>query len=133
MKIKAVVAIIVVVLVGVYLAKVLFFPAPRGWQSITPAALEERLENGDKLIIVDLREKELYDRGHVPGAILIPFSSFRQRITDLNPQDTIVFVCHMGPMGEASAQLLVQNGFKSVYNLVGGMGAWQGKTETSIP
>lgn len=95
-----------------------------GWQDISVPQLEQMIKSGQKLTIIDLREPELYAKGHIPGAISMPFYDFHSLWQKLSVNDTIVFVCHDGPMGEASAQLLAGKGFKKLYNLSGGMAAW---------
>ena len=44
-----------------------------GYQKITPAVVKERLDKGEKLIIVDVRTKEEYDSGHIANSLLIPY------------------------------------------------------------
>ncbi len=130
MNLKRLAVVAAVLLLGGILTKILLFVEPKGWSSITPEQLQQMLESGEELVIVDVREKNLYDENHVPGAIWIPYSSVRDRMKELNTDDTIVFVCHSGPMGAASAQLLADNGYKSVYNLEGGMAAWKSQVRS---
>lgn len=95
------------------------------WESLSPEALENELGKSE-MVIVDLREPELYRNGHIPGAINIPFYTFQARYRELDSKKRIVFVCHTGPMGEASAQFLVEKGYARVANLEGGMARWRG-------
>lgn len=89
--------------------------------------LGKMMESGQKLVIVDVREPELFKDGHVPGAINIPYDGAKQRILkELSPKDTIVFVCHGGPMGDELGAMLTANGYKKVYNVIGGMRKWKG-------
>lgn len=97
--------------------------------SITVDELKEELDSGlDKdIVIVDVREPNLYKKEHVPGAILIPFVDFENEYVQLDQNKKIIIVCHMGSMGEAAGQFLISKGYQKVYNLEGGMRAWQGK------
>ena len=89
--------------------------------------LKIMMKQGKNLKIVDLREPELFDEGHVPGAINIPYDDAPGRaLKELKRDETIVFVCHGGPMGDELAELLVNNNYKKVYNLTGGMKKWSG-------
>ncbi|MBB6449681.1 rhodanese-related sulfurtransferase [Geomicrobium halophilum] len=81
--------------------------------------------------LVDLREKELYDEGHIPGAIHIPYDEFQQRYNELSDDNRIILICHTGSMGIDSADFLVNNGFDDVVNFGGGMAVWEGPLETN--
>lgn len=81
-------------------------------------------------VIVDVREPELFAKGHIPGAINIPWPDAKHRVPDeLNPGDDIVLVCHSGPMGDELAEILDERGFTRVRNLAGGMDRWTGPLE----
>lgn len=98
-----------------------------GLTTIPGAQLEAMMADGRKLVIVDVREPELFAAGHIRGAINIPYDDARPRIVkELAPEDRIVFVCHGGPMGDELGQLLAEKGYPSVFNLKGGMKKWKG-------
>lgn len=98
-----------------------------GHQMIDSNGLKIMMKQGKNLKIVDLREPELFSEGHVPGAINIPYDDARGRVLkELKQDETIVFVCHGGPMGDELAELLVSNNYKKVYNLTGGIKKWSG-------
>lgn len=98
-----------------------------GHQMIDSDGLKIMMKQGKNIKIVDLREPELFDQGHVPGAINIPYDDAPDRaLKELKQDETIVFVCHGGPMGDELAELLVNNNYKKVYNLTGGMKKWSG-------
>lgn len=89
--------------------------------------LRKMMKDGGQLTIVDVREPELFAKGHIPGAINIPYDDAHSRVLkELSPKDRIVFVCHGGPMGDELGDLLIKNGYASVYNLKGGMRGWSG-------
>ncbi|AXF57985.1 rhodanese-like domain-containing protein [Salicibibacter kimchii] len=81
--------------------------------------------------LVDLREKELYDEGHIPGAIHIPYDKFQQRYNELSDDNRIILICHTGSMGVDSADFLVNQGFDDVANFGGGMAVWEGPLKTN--
>lgn len=95
-------------------------------QSISVTELKKQLDAGigNNAVIVDLRESVLYNNGHIPGAILIPFADFEKQYTQLDKKKRIILVCHTGPMGDASGQFLKTKGYEQVLNLEGGMQAW---------
>ena len=101
-----------------------------GYERIDASELSKMLADEKKEVIVDVREAELFKSGHIPGAINIEYNGAKDRILkELRPEDTIVFVCHGGPMGDTLSKILVKNGFTKVYNLKGGMYGWRGELE----
>ncbi len=104
-------------------------PSSGGYSTITVQDLQALTGAGEKLNIVDLREAALYRAGHIPGARNIPFEQFNDRINELDPDSKIVLVCHSGPMGDISGQLLAERGYPNVSNVRGGMTAWNGGLE----
>lgn len=96
-------------------------------KTIDGKALEALMSDGKPIVIVDVREAELFSEGHIKGAINIPDDVAKSRVLkELSPNDRIVFVCHGGPMGDELGKLLVKNGYPDVYNLAGGMKKWKG-------
>ncbi len=102
--------------------------ATTGVKFITVNQLKTELDAGldENTIIVDLREPILFEKGHIKGAVLVPFADFEKKYSQLDKDKRIILVCHMGPMGEAAGQFLSENGYKQVYNVKGGMRAWEG-------
>lgn len=98
-----------------------------GLHTIEGKELEAMMSDGRGLVIVDVREPELFLKAHIKGAINIPYDDAKPRVLkELFPTERIVFVCHGGPMGDKLGHLLVANGYREVYNLRGGMKAWKG-------
>ncbi|MBI3595918.1 MAG: rhodanese-like domain-containing protein [Nitrospirae bacterium] len=99
-------------------------------RTIDGKELEALMSDGKGLVIVDVRELELFAKGHIKGAINIPYDDAKLRVLkELSSKDRIVFVCHGGPMGDELGRLLVKNGYPDVYNLAGGMKKWAGTIE----
>lgn len=98
----------------------------QGFKTIDAAELQGKIDSGKAFVLVDLREPELYQAGHIPGAINIPFDQFRTRLGELSPEKDIVFVCHDGMMGEVTGKMLIEKGYKQVSNVYGGMLRWKG-------
>lgn len=94
---------------------------------VEPMELNQLLKNcsnGDCPTIVDVREAWEYQQGHVPGAKLIPLGQLSKRLSELNPEKPIAVICASGSRSQSAAGLLGQKGFKTIYNVVGGTGAW---------
>ena len=99
-------------------------------QVSAPDLAREIKAPNQSLVIVDVREPELFKAGHIPGAINIPYPDVKTRtLVELKPDQNIVFVCHGGPMGDELAAILAEKGYKQVRNLTGGMRLWSGPLE----
>jgi rhodanese-related sulfurtransferase len=95
--------------------------------TINGKELEALMAKDQGLVIVDVREPELFSAGHIRGAINIPYDDAKPRVVkELARLDRIVFVCHGGPMGDELGKMLAKHGYPTVYNLKGGMKKWKG-------
>lgn len=88
------------------------------------------IENGAH--VVDVRQLEEWNRGHIAEAELVPLSgiySFGKALKDLNlPEDEdVIFVCAMGQRSATAAEIALVAGLKKVYNLANGMNGWVGR------
>ncbi len=96
-------------------------------QDVEPRELYQMLQNctnGDCPKVVDVREPWEYQQGHVPGAVLIPLGQLSSRLNELDPGKPVAVICASGNRSQSAAALLGQKGFKTVYNVSGGTGAW---------
>lgn len=78
--------------------------------------------------IIDVRESYEYERGHIPGAKLIPLGQIPKRINEIDKNKNIVVVCASGGRSSKAAGYLGNEGYK-VSNMMGGMMAWSGPTK----
>ena len=108
-------------------------PNVAGFYNITTDELKARIDNkSDKnFIIVDIRDDESYAQGHIPGAINIPLNELGYRAFSLDKTKDIIVYCFTGATSEVACQILVKAGFKDVYNVIGGIKAWNYAVETS--
>jgi rhodanese-related sulfurtransferase len=98
------------------------------FNEIKPQELQEKLDNSESLIIIDVRSKEEYDfHGHISQAQLMPLATFAEDCQELPipKEKQIICVDRAGQRSEAACKLLVKAGFSNVTNLVGGMKAWR--------
>ncbi len=100
---------------------------------ITPRQLKERLDRGDRLVLVDVREKNEWDIVHLPGARLIPVNSVVERASELSTADEIVVYCKGGTRSARAVNALRQLGFRKLWNLRGGIDAWTREVDPSLP
>jgi len=95
--------------------------------SITTAELQDRLERGEKLTIIDVREPWEYAEGHVPGAVLKPLGQIQTWAAELSKNDEVLLICRTASRSAMACQFLTRMGFTHVKNVEGGMVAWRGK------
>lgn len=95
-------------------------------EDIAPNALHDLIlnGNGNRPLVLDVREPWEYAQGHLPGAMLIPLGQLGQRLKELNPEKPVAVVCATGNRSQSAAALLGQKNFKKVYNVLGGTSSW---------
>jgi rhodanese-related sulfurtransferase len=101
-----------------------------GYCNITPPQLSEKMEKrGSDVLVIDLREKEHFEKGNIETAISNPFDGFLksvlvdQKYTD-NFDKEIVLVCDTGHKSRVAGAILAEEGFKKIYSLSRGMRRW---------
>jgi adenylyltransferase/sulfurtransferase len=100
---------------------------------ITALELKQRLDRGDTLKIVDVREPNEYQINRIPGSVLIPLGEVPKRYGELNADDEIVVQCKGGGRSAKAAEFLRSVGFQRVLNLKGGILDWVDKVDPSQP
>ncbi|HHZ9009573.1 FAD-dependent oxidoreductase [Enterococcus faecalis] len=91
-----------------------------GTSLMTPVELIERQTSGEQLQIIDTRSKKQYETSRVKGAIHIPLAELRDRLLELDKNVTTITYCNKGVTGNAAQNILLNKGFREVYNLSGG-------------
>ncbi|MBI4755470.1 MAG: rhodanese-like domain-containing protein [Betaproteobacteria bacterium] len=83
--------------------------------------------NREDAIVLDVRESEEFARGHVPNSRHFPVGQIDKRVSELQKFKTrpLIVVCHSGNRSGAACGALRKHGFEKVFNLAGGMGAWE--------
>ena len=92
--------------------------------TITVQELKQRLDKGDKIVLVDVREPWEYLAGHVPAAQLIPLGELEQRVAEVPRNREVLAICHSGQRSLAAAGYLQHLGYTAVSNVDGGTAAW---------
>ena len=100
--------------------------------NITAQQARDLIDSTSDLVIVDVREPYEYcdDRGHIPGALNYPWSSgiLQARYEELPMDGPVLVVCRSGVRSNQAANFLDSKGFSMVYDMLGGMGAWEWET-----
>ncbi|HHH43165.1 MAG TPA: rhodanese-like domain-containing protein [Gammaproteobacteria bacterium] len=97
-----------------------------GMKSVDPTQAT-RLSNRENAVFLDTREEKEYREGHIPEAIHIPLKQLPERVAELNKYKElpIIAYCRSGNRSSSIGNILKKNGFENVYNLSGGIAAWQ--------
>ena len=95
--------------------------------------IESKKEKG--YMIVDVRQPVEYEEGHIPGAKFIPLNDLVSDFSGLPQNKDVVFYCHSGGRSLAAASMVSEemSTDKKIYNLVGGILAWEGETVKGLP
>jgi len=109
------------------------------FQTITPETAAKMMASGGDYVVVDVRGKEEYDKGHIPGAINVPVDSIKQdirnneAIPELADKEKVYLIyCRAGRRSHEVAKLLSGFGYKNIYEF-GGIVEWKGELESSQP
>ncbi len=99
---------------------------------ITPRELKSRLDRGDDIFILDVREPHEYQICNLGGR-LIPLGELSGRAAELDSSREIVAHCRSGKRSAEAVEFLRQAGFRKIWNLKGGILAWADEVDPSVP
>jgi sulfur-carrier protein adenylyltransferase/sulfurtransferase len=99
---------------------------------ITPRELKARLDRGDSLLILDVRESHEYQICNLHGN-LIPLGELPRRMHELDSSQEIVAHCRSGKRSAEAVNFLRKAGFRKIHNLRGGILAWSDEVDSSVP
>src|SRR3712207_518825 len=101
-------------------------------ETITPSELKERLDAGDRPALLDVREPWEFELARIEDSKLIPMGELPERVSELDPAEETVVICHHGARSAYVARALAQAGFTKVLNLEGGLDAYS-DVDGSVP
>jgi adenylyltransferase/sulfurtransferase len=107
-------------------------PVAAGASEITPVELKKRLDSGEDIFILDVREPHEYEICNLQGH-LIPLGELPKRVQELDPNREIVAHCKGGVRSAKAVAFLQEAGFKNVVNLSGGISRWAADVDPSMP
>jgi molybdopterin/thiamine biosynthesis adenylyltransferase/rhodanese-related sulfurtransferase len=99
---------------------------------ITPRELKARLDRGDDVFILDVREPHEYQICNLKGH-LIPLGDISRRVSELDSSREIVAHCRSGKRSAEAVEFLQRAGFRKIWNLKGGILAWSDEVDASVP
>ncbi len=124
----------------IFVSSVGFSSSAGAHTDVTPQEAKNMIDTNEQLIVVDVREEESEycnedpilptPPGHIAGALNYPWTSgvFQERYQDLPLDGEILLVCHSGNRSNQAAEFLDSKGYQYVYDMAGGMKAWEWET-----
>ena len=103
-------------------------------EEITATELKQRLDNGDDIQIIDVREDNEVAIGRIPNSVHIRLPEVLNRMGEIDPSRETVVHCKMGGRSARAIDVLERSGFKGkLMNLKGGITAWSNEVDPSVP
>lgn len=91
---------------------------------ISATQLQQRLQNQDGLLLLDVREDHEFAYARIEGSLHIPLRQLPEQIEQLDADQDIVVICHHGVRSQQACLFMEQYGYQRLYNLQGGIDAW---------
>ena len=103
-------------------------------QEITASELKAKIDAGDDIQLIDVRQPDEYAFAKIDGAKLIPLGEIMSRVDEIDETREAVIHCKMGGRSARAIEALERSGFKgSLKNLVGGITAWSNDVDPRVP
>ncbi len=102
-------------------------------EQLSAAQLKARLDSGEAIVLLDVREPWEQEICAIPASRLMPMATIPGALDTLDRDATIVTVCHHGIRSQHAGEFLAANGFTSVANLSGGVDAWACEVDPGMP
>ena len=102
-------------------------------EEITVRELKSRMDRGDHLNVIDVREPHEYAIARIPGTKLIPLNQVEERAGELNSNEEIILHCRSGKRSADALNRLKAKGFRRLKNLKGGIAAWSDEIDPKVP
>jgi phage shock protein E len=101
--------------------------APKKYKNVDAETFDKMQKEDKNAVLLDVRTKREYDQGHIAGSVLIDFNSpeFEKEIAKLDKNKTYLVHCAAGLRSARACKKMDGLNFSKLYNLEGGMGAWE--------
>ena len=100
---------------------------------ITPVELKKKLDAGEKLVLIDVREPWEHQTCHIKGARLIPMRMIPANLQSLDVDEPVICYCHHGMRSLDVAVWLQKQGVESARSLAGGIDKWSAEIDPKVP
>lgn len=107
---------------------------PGQMPEMTATELKERLDRGDDIQLIDVREPDEYQIARLPNSLHIPLGQIVNRMSELDPQRETVVHCKGGGRSARAIEALTRAGYTGeLTNLKGGITAWSNEVDPGVP
>jgi adenylyltransferase/sulfurtransferase len=104
------------------------------YETIAPLELKKRIDRGERLQIIDIREPHERAIAKFPGSVPIPLGQMKRRASELDPSIDTVFICKIGTRSVFAIRALRETGFAgNIFNLEDGINGWARDVDKSLP
>ena len=109
----------------IFIILLLVSNSKKGGKKISPQTLIS-LSNQDNAFLIDLRDSESFQTGHITNSINIPFNNLFNSTNQINQKDkSIILICEMGSVSPNAGEILKKEGFLNILILKGGINEWK--------
>jgi sulfur-carrier protein adenylyltransferase/sulfurtransferase len=106
----------------------------QGMPEISATELKRRLDNGEGIQIIDVREANEVAVAKIPNSIHIPLAQVLNRMSEIDPARETVVHCKLGGRSARAIEALKRSGFRgNLLNLTGGITAWSNEVDPTVP
>jgi adenylyltransferase/sulfurtransferase len=103
-------------------------------QEISATELKQKIDSGDDIQIIDVRQPDEHDFARIPGSKLIPLGEVINRMSEIDPSKDAIVHCKMGGRSAKAIEALSAAGFSGkMFNLRGGITAWSNEVDPKVP
>ena len=110
-----------------------WFAAQDETPSVSVQELKRKMDEGEAITLIDVREPYEYEVARIAGSRLIPLGELETHVGELPRTGTLVMQCHSGVRSEHAVRLLQEAGFENACNLTGGIDAWSVEIDPEVP
>ena len=104
------------------------------YEEISATELKQKMDAGEDVQLVDVRNPDEYAFTKIPGAKLIPLGEVVKRMSELDPDRELILQCKMGGRSAKALEMLQAAGYKGrMRNLRGGITAWSNEVDPRVP
>ena len=115
------------------LARGLYVDRRMPFKEATPREIKQRLDAGEQLTLIDVREPQEIITASIDGAEEYPLSQAMSWIDTLPQDEELIIFCHHGGRSAQVAMALAQRGHSNVTNMTGGIDQWSQQVDPSVP
>jgi adenylyltransferase/sulfurtransferase len=101
--------------------------------AISPLEVKKKLDAGENLFLLDVREPWEVEMASIAGAKVIPTYELAQRVQEIPKDREVIVICHVGARSMMSAYYLRRLGYTKVKNMAGGIDLWSDEVDPSVP